>query len=147
MKFRFDLGFENSQTSRAPDIVIFSYSSHVLIENEENLLWKGLKFTIPPKKLEYSDYLFPFELLYLDIHNLNIINKKKKVLKPRIKDYAFSSFKSYNENGAPLNLTPEEFAALRSLLENENLIIKKSDKGNSIAIIDESDYLKNVKYL
>ena len=54
-------------------------------------------------------------------------------------------FNSYNLNGAPLNLTSEEFAALKSLSKNKNLIIQKSDKGNSIAIIDKSDYLEKMR--
>ena len=40
---------------------------------------------------------------------------EKEVFKTRIKDCAFSLFNSSNENGAPLNLTPEEFAALKSI--------------------------------
>ena len=114
----FDLGFENSQTWHDPDKVILNYSSHVLTENEKSLLYKGLNFAIPPKTLEYADYLLPFELLYRDIHNLDITNEKKEVLKTKIKDCAFSSFNSYNENGAPLNSTPEEFTALKSLPKN-----------------------------
>ena len=61
------------------------------------------------KTQEYADYLVLFELLHCDIHNLDITNEKKEVLKTRIQDCAFSSFN--NENSAPLNLTPEEFAA------------------------------------
>ena len=53
----FDLGFQNSQTSHDPDKVILNYSSHILTENEKSLLCKGLNFTIPPKTLEYADYL------------------------------------------------------------------------------------------
>ena len=87
------------------------------------MLCKGLDFSILPKTLEYVDYLLPFELLYRDIHNVDITNEKKEVLKTRIKDCAFSSFNSYNENSAPLNLTAEEFAALKSLPKNKNLII------------------------
>ena len=104
-----------------------------------------MNFTIPPKTLEYADYLLPFELRYRDIQNLDITNEKKEVLKTRIKDCTFSSFNSYNENGAPLNLTLEEFAALKSLSKNKNLIIQKSDKGNSIAIIDKSNYLEKMQ--
>ena len=141
----FDLGFENSQTSHDPDKFIFNYSSHVLTESEKSLLCKGLNFAIPAKTLEYADYLLPFELLYRDILNLDITNKKKEVLKTRIKDCAFSSLNSYNENDAPLNLTPEEFAALKSLSKNKNLFIQKLDKGNSIAIIDKSDYLEKMR--
>ena len=103
-----------------------------------------MNFAVPPKTLEYADYLLPFELLYHDIHNLDITNEKKEVLKTRIKDCAFSSFKSYNENGAPLHLTPEEFTALKSLSKNKNLIIQKSDKGNSIAIIDYLEKMRNI---
>ena len=104
-----------------------------------------MNFAIPPKTLEYADYLLPFGLLYHDVHNLDITNEKKEVLKTRIKDCAFSSFNSNNENGAPLNLTPEELTALKSLSKNKNLIIQKSDKGNSIDIIDKSDYLEKMR--
>ena len=104
-----------------------------------------MNFAIPPKTLEHADYLLPFELLYRDIHNLDITKEKKEVLKTRIKDCAFSSFNSYNENGAPLNLTSEEFAALKSLSKNKNLIIQKLDKGNSIALIEKSDYLEKMR--
>ena len=71
----FDLGIENSQTSHDQDKVIFNYSSHVLTESEKSLLCKGLNFTIPPKTLEYADYLLPFELLYCDIHNFEVLKK------------------------------------------------------------------------
>ena len=135
----FDLGFENSQISHDP------YSSHVLTESEKSVLCNGLNFAIPPKTPEYAAYLLPFELLYRDIHNLDITNEKNKVLKTRIKDCAFSSFNSYNENGAPLNLTPEEFTALKSLSKNKILIIQTSEKSNSIAIIDKSDYLEKMR--
>ena len=95
-----------------------------------------MNFAVPSKTLEYVDYLLPFELLCRDT---------KEVLKTRIKDCAFSSFNSCNENGAPLNLTTEEFAVLKSLSKNKNLIIQKSDKGNSIAIIDKRDCLEKMR--
>ena len=50
-----------------------------------------------------------------------------------VKDCTFSSFNSYNENGAPLNLSQEELA------------VSKLDKGNCIAIIDKSNYLKKLQ--
>ena len=40
-------------------------SEAVLTESEKSLLCKGLNFAIPPKTLEYADYLLLFELLYL----------------------------------------------------------------------------------
>ena len=63
-------------------------------------------------------------------------------MKARIKDSALSSFNSYNKDSPTLNLADEEFASLKSLSKNDSLIIKKSDKGNSIAIINKDDYLQ-----
>ena len=72
-------------------------------------------------------------------------NEKKEILKTRIKDCAFPSFNSYNENGVPLNLTTEELATLKSLSKNKNLIIQELGNCNSIAIIDKSDYFKKMR--
>ena len=83
--------------------------------SEKSLPCKGLNFAIPRKTPEYDDYLLFFELLSGDIHNVDIMYEKKKVLKTRIKDCPFSLFNSCNENVAPLNLTSEEFAALKSI--------------------------------
>ena len=112
---------------------------------KKSLLYKGLNFAIPPDRLEYVDILLPFELLYRNIQNLDVTDQKKQLLKGRIKDSALSSFISYNKNSAPLNLTKEEFASLKSLSKNDSLIIQKSDKGNSIAIINKDGYLQKIR--
>ena len=123
----FNLGIASSKTSHDPQKVIFNYSSHVLTESEKSLLCKGLNFAIPPDKLEHSDFLLPFELLYRDIQNVDVTDQKKQLLKARIKDSALSSFSSYNKNSAALNLTKEEFASLKSPSKNDSLITQKSD--------------------
>ena len=63
----FNLGIESSKTSHDPQKVIFNYSSHVLTESAKSLHCKRLNLAILPDKLEYSNYLLPFELLYRDI--------------------------------------------------------------------------------
>ena len=52
----FNLGIESSKTLHNPEKVKFNYSSHVLTESEKSLVCKGLNFTIPSDKLEYSDF-------------------------------------------------------------------------------------------
>ena len=89
----FNLGIESSETSHDPQKLIFNYSSHVLIESKNILLCKARNFAIPPDKLEFPDFLFPFELLYHDIQNLDVANQNKQLLKVRIKD-TLSSFNS-----------------------------------------------------
>ena len=42
------------------------------------------------------------------------------------------------------NLSKEVFIALQNLSKNKNLIIQKSDKGNSVVIVDREDYIKKM---
>ena len=53
----------------------------LLTESKKSLRCKVLIFAIPPKILEYADYLLPFELLYRDMHNIDITNEKKEFQK------------------------------------------------------------------
>ena len=82
-----------------------------------------------------------FELLWPDIKNIDLPNEKTNFLKAKIKDCALSSFKFYNEKSAVSSLNKDEFLALKTLFRNKDLIIQKSDKGNSIAVINKGDHL------
>ena len=83
----FNLGLEVSKVSHDHDKIIFNYSSHELSKREKSLLCKGLNFAIPSDKLEYSDYLLSFELLYRNIKDLDLPDEKTNFLKAKIKDY------------------------------------------------------------
>ena len=52
--------YDNSVTSHDIDKVIFNFSSRVLTDHEKSFLRKGLNFAIPPKDINYADYLLPF---------------------------------------------------------------------------------------
>ena len=56
-----------------PSKAIFNFSKH---DCEKNLLAKGLNFILPPKYLDYADYLVNFELFYRNICNLGILSNK-----------------------------------------------------------------------
>ena len=68
-------------------------------------------------------------------------------LKSRRKDLVFSPFKAYNSCRKPNNLTPEEFESLLKLSKNKNVVIQKSDKGNSAVLTDNVVYTNGVKKL
>ena len=53
-----------SVTSQDTDKVLFNFSSYQLSGHEKSLLNKDLNLTIPPKNLNYADYMLPFELLF-----------------------------------------------------------------------------------
>ena len=115
----------------------------LLTESKKSLRCKVLIFAISPKILEYADYLLPFELLYRDMHNIDITNEKKEISKTRIKDCAFSLLNSYNENGGPFRFNSIRFRSIKTTFKNKNSIIQKSDECNSIAIIDKIEKMRN----
>ena len=61
--------YDKSVTSHDADKVIFNFSSHALTDHEKSILSEGLNFAIPPKDINYADYLLLFELLYRDINS------------------------------------------------------------------------------
>ena len=67
-------------------------------------------------------------------------------VKTKVKDAALTSFRNYNVN-LPVNLSDEEFKALQNLSKNTNLVIQKSDKGNSVVILDKDINIKRMKSL
>ena len=60
----------NSGTCQDPDKVIFNFSSYNLSDHEKIFICKGLRFAIPPKTIEYSEFLVPFGMLFRDIKSL-----------------------------------------------------------------------------
>ena len=67
---------QERKTENDPEKVIFNFSKYALSNIEKKLLVKGLNFCLPPKQLKYANYLVHFELLYRDIHNLEILSNK-----------------------------------------------------------------------
>ena len=55
-------------------------------------------------------------------------------VKTRIKEVALSTYRNYNNN-VPQHLSKEEFLALQNLRKNKNIVIQKSDKGNSAVML------------
>ena len=67
-----NLGLENRYECHDPDKVIFNYLSYELSDLEKRLLAKGLNYALPPIKLNYGDYMTPFELFSREIRKLPI---------------------------------------------------------------------------
>ena len=86
--------YHKSVTFHNPDKVIFNFSGHVLNTTEKSLLSKRLNFAIPPKNINYVDFMLPFELLYRDVDSLKVSNLNKELIKSRLRDSAFSSYRT-----------------------------------------------------
>ena len=101
---------------------------------------------VPPIKLNYGDFMTPFELFYREIRKLLIEDHELEKLKTEIKKEAYSSFDNYkfwNE----LNINKEEYLALKGLSSNKNITLQKADKGNSVVLVSKADYIKRMKEL
>ena len=95
--------------------VIFNFLKYELSDCEKRLLAKRLNFSLPPKYLDYADYLVNFELFYRNIRNSDILsNKDLDFVKIRPKEEALSSYRNY-DNNVQQHLSREEFLALQNL--------------------------------
>ena len=139
-----ELGMVAGLKSYDPDKVIANYSSYNLSENAKKLLVKGLNFAFPLRKLYYADYLAPYELLLRDVKNLPVEDNILATIKIDLKKICFSSLDRYKFEDK-INLTKEEMQVLRDLLSCDDTVIQKADKGNSVVVLNKSDYLKRMK--
>ena len=67
-------------------------------------------------------------------------------MKTKTKETALSSFRQYNKSPQQ-NLSKEELSALTSLSKNKDIVIQKSDNGNSVVIVDKETYSKRMENL
>ena len=126
--------------------LIFNFSSYELSSSDKDLLSKGIRFAIPPKQIDYSNFMTEFELLYRSTLDLSMTTEEKDRFKTKLKDIALSSFKLFSDNFKfENNLSVEEINSLKALMRNKVTIIQKADKGNTVVIIDKKRYIEGVK--
>ena len=71
---------KNSETCQDPDKIIFNFSIYNLNDH----------VAIPPKAIEYSEFLLPFKMLFREITSLDIGNFDKECVKSRLQYRACS---------------------------------------------------------
>ena len=132
-------------SSHDPEKVIFNFSSYELSSSDKDLLSKGIRFAIPPKQIDYSNFMTEFELLYRSTLDLSMTTEEKDRFKSKLKDIVLSSFKLFSDNCKfENNLSAEEINSLKALMRNKD-IIQKADKGNTVVITDKEKYIECVK--
>ena len=94
----------------------------------------------------WINYLLPFELLYWDVYDSDNKDESLLQLKSKKKDVGLSSYRIYNKKDHRFeNLSREEYDTFINLSNNKNIIIRKADKGNTVVIIDWTNYLKEME--
>ena len=109
--------------------------------SDKDLFSKGLRFAIPPKQIDYSNFMTEFELLYRSTLDLSMTTEEKDRFKTKLKDIALSSFKLFSDNCKfEYNLSAEEINSLKALMRNKDIMIKKADKDNTVVIANKDIY-------
>ena len=106
------------------------------------VLCEGLKLTIPPKAIEYSEILLPFEMLFRETTSLDIGEFNKECVKSRLRDSAYSSFKQVSRL-SDKNLSREDAKALNNLVKNKDLVIQKAEKVIMLLSLTEVTIFQN----
>ena len=73
-------------------------------------------------------------------------NEDKEFVESRRKDSTFTKFQLYNYK-SEINLTKNEQFALNNLSNSRNIVMEKSDKGNSVVLLDKDRYLERMSKL
>ena len=80
--------------------VIYNFSSRHLSEDETEALSHGLKFGLPPTKLNYRKYFLPFEKLFGNLKEepiyCNSSGDGRKRVRSTVQHLAFESFFTYS---------------------------------------------------
>ena len=84
--------------------------------------------------------------VYQDIKAMDVPSSDLDIIKVALKEYAYGSFKKYDFL-KELNLSRDEYNALKNLSSLKNIIIEKSDKGNSVVLIKPYDYINRMETL
>ena len=82
-----------------PDDVIFNLSDRSLTSDEKNLFVRRLNFSLPNKKLNFGDFVIPFEILQRKLKQETIYPNSdidEDFLKTKLKDIALTGFRSYS---------------------------------------------------
>ena len=97
-----------------PEKTILKFLSHVLSDNDKSLLSKSLDFSLPNKKVEISEYLYPFELLYREVSDFSKDRSDKELLKNKLKELGLSSDHRLKHNVLEKNLSKKELESFKS---------------------------------
>ena len=93
------------------------------------------------KRLNYPDYMLPFELLFPNIKTNDLAASQSNFIKSKFLDTAFTSYNFFERNRPVSNLNDAEL----NILENLKFAIQKADKGDTFVIINKNNYKTRVK--
>ena len=133
------------QLENSPSAVI-NLSNYQLTKDELFTLKLGLNFCIPPTKVSREQIAAEMEMLYAQACNKlqPKSNTALKALKARLHDLTYGYAGSVvDRHDVPLLRNHRD--AVRSLRDNEQILISKPDKGTGVVVLDRSSYFTRIE--
>ena len=131
--------------------MLFVSSKGILVKRESTsrLVMKRLGFRIKisrenSKRIFERVILCPFELLFREVSDFIKDSSDKELLKSKLKELSQSSQRRLKPNVLEENLSQKQLESSKSLTKSPDMIIQKSDKGNSVVILDKKFYLEKM---
>ena len=122
--------------------LVHNISSYNLSPAEERLLCRGWNFCIENKITNFIDFKTDMELnafkLQSDCHPNTF-----STLCQKLNNYSDIFMKSLKKKKIR-NISDDEFNAIKSLKDNDTIIICRADKGNAIVVLDKKDYINKM---
>ena len=78
--------------------MIFNFSSNDLTDQEKNVLYKRLNFSVKPGLIECSELLLPFELLICVIKTEDLYDNDMSLTETRLLDAALTSYQNFSSD-------------------------------------------------
>lgn len=117
---------------------VVNLSSHSLQEEEVAILSKGMNFAITPRRI-------PVEEIIGNIEECMVRERIPKGTADEIRQDAAVILR--RAKLPPSNITREESLALRTLRQNQNIVILPADKGNATVVLNTEDYTAKISAL
>ena len=146
------------------NINIINLSNRKLTEPEISLLTKGLKFTPVPKlgnEQEPTEYLNAFNRKLrlaeyfegMEDEDISLVRNKSNFTPPDKRNGALDEFidtvekfpKTLRQTHTKQNLKRSEWKAVKSLKDDNSIIIKQADKGGASVIMNKETYKSMVE--
>jgi hypothetical protein len=142
----FKLGLTVQTENLNPDDLIVNHSNRILTDEEKDVIAHGLKFGLPPRKIDYHRYFLSFEKLFHQLKREQIneqLNDAKNRVRIFIKNTAFKLY--YTFNPYIHNRGNDFYRTLKSLSDDKSIVVVKPDKGNGIVILNKADYIRKME--
>lgn len=140
------LGGKLKLESCDPSKVVFNFSDRMLNDRERFLLSFGLKFNLPIYRPSFYKYFLYIEKLFHVLSRCTIRRDFDfNVLQRNITGRALSLFYGFKTHKvfSPI-FNKSDFAILKSLGNDENIVICSPDKGRGVVVLNKHDYISKM---